>query len=54
MTGQFDPQQILTIIKDRGSFQSNELGEELGIEHQKLIGAIKSLQTQDGVSQPKS
>jgi DNA-binding MarR family transcriptional regulator len=46
-----EPQKILTIIDGRGTFQSNELAEELGIDHQKLVGAIKSLQAQDGVSQ---
>jgi biotin operon repressor len=45
-----EPQNLLAILDKRDNFQSNELAEELGIDHQKLIGAIKSLQTQDGVS----
>ena len=46
----FDLQQLLTLLGSREVFQSNELAKELGIDHQKLIGAVKSLQTHDGVS----
>ena len=45
----FDLQQLLTLLGSREVFQSNELAKELGIDHQKLIGAVKSLQTHDGV-----
>ena len=46
---QFEPCQLLTILQQQDNFQSNELAEQLCIDHQKLVGAIKSLQSHDGV-----
>jgi hypothetical protein len=45
----FEPSYILTILQQRDSFQSNELAEQLCIDHQKLVGAIKSLQSHEEV-----
>ncbi|KAL7069647.1 hypothetical protein ACQ4LE_010843 [Meloidogyne hapla] len=45
----FEPSQLLTILQQRETFQSNELAEQLCIDHQKLVGAIKSLQSHDGL-----
>uniref|UniRef100_A0A914H198 phenylalanine--tRNA ligase n=1 Tax=Globodera rostochiensis TaxID=31243 RepID=A0A914H198_GLORO len=49
MAYHFDAQQLLNILAARDTFQSNELTEELAIDHQRLIGAIKSLQVKDGL-----
>lgn len=46
---QFDAQHLLTIIDEKDVFQSDELARQLGVDHQRMIGAIKSLQTQEGV-----
>ncbi|KAF7638886.1 AA_TRNA_LIGASE_II domain-containing protein [Meloidogyne graminicola] len=45
----FEPSHLLTILQQQESFQSNELAEKLCIDHQKLVGAIKSLQSHDGL-----
>lgn len=44
------PCLLLTVLDKRSTFDSNALAAELGIDHQKLIGAVKSLQTTEGVS----
>lgn len=44
------PTLILKIIDEKLTFDSNMLATELGIDHQKLIGAIKSLQTTENVN----
>lgn len=41
---------ILQIIDERSTFDSDVLAQELEIDHQKLIGAIKSLQTNENVN----
>nr|CAD2184625.1 unnamed protein product [Meloidogyne enterolobii] len=43
----FEPSQLLTILQQRETFQSNELAEQLNIDHQKIVGAIKSLQSHE-------
>uniref|UniRef100_A0A915LVN2 phenylalanine--tRNA ligase n=1 Tax=Meloidogyne javanica TaxID=6303 RepID=A0A915LVN2_MELJA len=43
----FEPSQLLTILQQRETFQSNELAEQLNIDHQKVVGAIKSLQSHE-------
>ncbi|KAL3077587.1 hypothetical protein niasHT_033697 [Heterodera trifolii] len=45
----FDAQRILNILAERDNFQSNELADQLAIDHQRLIGAIKSLQVKEGL-----
>ena len=41
---------ILKLIDERGSVRSDELSKELGMDHQKIVGTIKSLQTHEGVT----
>uniref|UniRef100_A0A914NKF7 phenylalanine--tRNA ligase n=2 Tax=Meloidogyne TaxID=189290 RepID=A0A914NKF7_MELIC len=43
----FEPSQLLTILQQRETFQSNELAEQLSIDHQKIVGGIKSLQSHE-------
>lgn len=45
----FEPNHLLTILQQRETFQSNELAEQLNIDHQKVVGAIKSLQSHEEV-----
>lgn len=49
MTDHLEPQNLLLVLENRNEFQSTELAQELGVDHQKLVGAIKSLLTQDGL-----
>jgi len=43
-------EQLLSVISDRGEFDSLQLSEELLLEHQRVVGAVKSLQSQGDVS----
>lgn len=43
------PTLLLKVLDERLTFDSNILAVELGIDHQKLIGAVKSLQTTENV-----
>ncbi|EGT32811.1 CBN-FARS-1 protein [Caenorhabditis brenneri] len=43
------PQQILDFLGSSNEFNSIQLAQQWNIDHQKLIGAIKSLQTNEGV-----
>lgn len=38
-------EQILLILNEKGSLNSEELGKELQVDHQRIVGAIKSLET---------
>lgn len=44
------PLQLLQILDKELNFDSIELASELNITHQKLIGAVHSLLTTEGVS----
>lgn len=44
------PQTLLDILKDRNFLNSLELAEELNLDHQKIIGGVKSLQTHENVN----
>lgn len=37
--------RLLKLIATRGSFDSYELSQELGKDHQQVVGAIKSVQS---------
>lgn len=43
------PQRLLKILSDSDVFNSLELAEKLNLDHQKVIGGIKSLQTHQNV-----
>ena len=43
-------EKILKLLATRGSFDSYELAQELGKDHQQVVGAIKSLQSLGDVS----
>ncbi len=36
---------LLALLAERGCFDTQTLAKELQIEHQKLVGAVKSLQS---------
>lgn len=38
-------EKILKLLAYRGSFDSYELAQELGIDHQQVVGTIKSVQS---------
>lgn len=44
------PQQLLNILDKEGGFDSIKLAAKLNLAHQKVIGAVKSLLTHEGVS----
>lgn len=43
------PQQLLLLLESDGDFNSLKVAQNLSVPHQQLIGAIKSLLTNDGV-----
>lgn len=43
------PEFILKELEKHESFETLELSSRLGVDHQKIVGAIKSLLAQDGV-----
>lgn len=49
MTTEIDQEKLLEILNERSSFRSDFLAAEFGVDHQKIIGLVKSLQTNDGV-----
>ena len=51
VAGDCDSEGLLRILASRGSFDSYELSQELGKDHQQVVGAIKSLQSLGEVSQ---
>lgn len=44
------PIYLLKTLEERGTFDSNALAAELNLDHQKLVGALKSLQITPNVS----
>lgn len=36
-------QRILTLLEQRGTINTNVLANELGVDHQLVVGAVKSL-----------
>ncbi|KAI1709363.1 tRNA synthetases class II core domain (F) domain-containing protein [Ditylenchus destructor] len=44
-----DAESLLAILDQRERFRSDELAQEAGVDHQKIIGFIKSLQTYEGM-----
>ena len=50
-TGMADlAETILSLLADREGFNTLTLAQELGTDHQKVVGAIKSIQSQGDVS----
>lgn len=43
------PSQLLSVIDSNGTFDSNEMAAFLKVDHQKVVGAVKSLENQEGV-----
>ena len=43
-------ERLLRILAERGSFNSYELSQEIGKDHQQVVGAIKSVQSLGDVS----
>ena len=41
---------LLKVVADRGSIDSYELAEELNVDHQLVVGTIKSLQSLKNVA----
>lgn len=44
------PQTLVNILHKRNCLNSLDLAEEFKVDHQKIIGGIKSLQTHSNVS----
>ena len=38
-------ERLLKLLASRGSFDSYKLSQELGVDHQQVVGAIKSVQS---------
>ncbi len=49
MDGRELPEQILLMLEEKERLSSLEIAEKLGEEHQKVVGAVKSLNSLDGV-----
>jgi DNA-binding MarR family transcriptional regulator len=49
MPPEIDTERVLVLLAERGEFRSDQLAAELGLDHQRLVGLIKSLQSQEGV-----
>lgn len=43
------PQILLNRLDSNGPFDTLEISEQLGVDHQKVIGAVKSLLNHEGV-----
>ena len=43
------PKTLLLILDAEGEFSSLKIAQRLGVPHQQLVGAIKSLQSHEGV-----
>lgn len=44
------PERLLSILAERSQFDTSSLAAELNLDHNKLIGAVKSLLSHEGVS----
>ncbi len=44
-SGEDVAEKLLMLLASRGSFDSYELAQELGLDHQQVVGAIKSVQS---------
>ncbi len=44
------PTLLLSVLDSKNAFRTDELASELHVDHQKVVGAMKSLQNHQGVS----
>lgn len=44
------PELLLSVLDKIGEFETSKLAEELSLDHNKIIGAVKSLLSHENVS----
>ena len=47
-------EKLLLLLAEKKGFDTLEVAKEFGVEHQKIVGAVKSLQAIENVSSPCS